>query len=142
MFSEVAASLSSLLIIFFSTSRPMGQRIARLLPKPRARVRIPGEAWMFPCVVQLGVEMAHPPGAPSQVGHQCRRPPELPLTCLAVGFKKSTHRACCNNKMAKNKKVFICSDVYRHPTLPKIATSLSSPQIIFSSIYFSSPVIT
>jgi len=53
----------------------MGQWIARLLPKPRARVRIPVRAWMFPCVVQLGVKMAHPPGAPSQVGHQYRRPP-------------------------------------------------------------------
>jgi len=56
-------------------SRPMGQWIARLLPKPRPRVRIPGEAWMLPCVVQLGVEKAYPPGAPSEVGHQCRQPP-------------------------------------------------------------------
>jgi len=30
---------------------------------------------MIPCVVHLGVEMARPLGAPSQVGHQCRRPP-------------------------------------------------------------------
>jgi len=42
--------------------RPMGQWLASLLPKPRPRVQIPGEAWIFPCAVQSGVEIARPPG--------------------------------------------------------------------------------
>ena len=46
-----------------------------MLSNPWARVRIPVRAWMFPCVVQLGVKMAHPPCAPSQDGHYYRRPP-------------------------------------------------------------------
>jgi len=33
--------------LYYELRRPMGQWIACLLPKPRARVRIPGEAWIL-----------------------------------------------------------------------------------------------
>ena len=44
----------------FNRCRPLGQWIARLLPKPRAQARIPVEACMLPCAPQLGIEwLAH-----------------------------------------------------------------------------------
>ena len=67
-----------------SYSRPIVLWIARLLPKPRAWVRVPGKAWVFPCGMSnlWRHDSAH--RAPLTRGSYFRRSPGLWQTTATV----------------------------------------------------------